>query len=407
MRISRLLAGLAVAAVSATLACPLVASAAPTGRIINGWDVSVARHDSMWPFLVSIGTTGASAVNSHYCGGALINARLVLTAAHCVDSWDEEGEYSVRSIPSSISVFAGTPSLRAQGSGQRRVVRDVIVHPKWNSAAFRNDLALLRLATPMQLTSTVGITKVVAASEDSWWGAGAGMAESAARGPWAAGWGNVKAWNSGESYPATLREVAFPVASDAACASEDTPGLGWLDGGIDTSQFFCAGRPDSDDQAANGTTGADTCQGDSGGPLMVGDGLGSWRLFGLVSNGDVCGGASYGAYTRVSSYRSWIASVAPGANGAGGIRPVRGLRVTKRTRTSVTVAWTAPIGGAASYAGYGDIGDGGALRWATSRQRSMRFTDLDPGSSYVAFVAARSSAGNESSWRRVVLRTRS
>jgi MYXO-CTERM domain-containing protein len=56
---------------------------------------------------------------------------------------------------------------------------------------------------------------------------------------------------------------------------------------------------DGNNEAFAGGGGEDTCQGDSGGPLFVqmpvgeGAGDGSWRVFGITSYGNACGGGGY------------------------------------------------------------------------------------------------------------------
>lgn len=65
---------------------PALASAAPTAQTQNSVVVDMSKRivggtpaaDGAYPFLVSLSNNG-----KHFCGGALLNANTVLTAAHC------------------------------------------------------------------------------------------------------------------------------------------------------------------------------------------------------------------------------------------------------------------------------------------------------------------------------------
>lgn len=101
-------------------------------RIVNG---SKADLNS-FPYLVSLGRAITNRYNnqSHYCGGALINSRWVLTAAHC------------------ISDFKPKKLLVAMGSNDRNRMRAIVeasstvVHPDYSGwPDYANDIALIKL----------------------------------------------------------------------------------------------------------------------------------------------------------------------------------------------------------------------------------------------------------------------
>ncbi|XP_012585912.1 PREDICTED: chymotrypsinogen B-like [Condylura cristata] len=106
-----------------------------TPRIINGVD---APPDS-WPWHVSLQSpTGIS-----YCGGSLISASWVVTAAHC-------------NITTSSFVIAGHYDRHASQDGVQILnIAQIFRHPKFRLGTIRSDVALVKLATPARIDETV------------------------------------------------------------------------------------------------------------------------------------------------------------------------------------------------------------------------------------------------------------
>lgn len=211
-----------------------------------------------FPFIVSLSQGG-----SHFCGGVLLNANTVITAAHC----------SVGQSASSVRVRAG--SLTWASGGTQVGVSAIKYHESYNSARIDNDVAVWHLATPIAASSTISYATLPAQGSDP--AAGTSLT--------VAGWGILT--ENGQSLPATLRKVTVPVISRTTCRSNyGTSAI--------TDNMFCAGVT---------TGGKDSCSGDSGGPIVDS----SKTLLGLVSWGNGCAEAAYpGVYTRVGQYVTWI-----------------------------------------------------------------------------------------------------
>lgn len=105
------------------------------GRIVGGQNAQPGEI----PYQASLRTEN----NQHFCGGTILNANWILTAAHCADV--------VRADSTRVVVGA---HHRVNG-GVPHVVSRVVTHPKWTKAILYNDIALLKLATPILFTASV------------------------------------------------------------------------------------------------------------------------------------------------------------------------------------------------------------------------------------------------------------
>ncbi|MCA9867615.1 MAG: trypsin-like serine protease [Anaerolineae bacterium] len=228
-----------------------------------------------WPWQVALVSKGIDPGNGQFCGGALIDERWVLTAAHCVDT----------ATTNSLDIVAGIHDLVTVDAGAVRVaLSQIIVHPGWNDSTKDNDIALLKLAQPIAERARSATALPIAYSKLPPASVGALVGVDAT----VTGWGNRS--SSGQDFPARLHEVVVPIISNVDCHNA----YGNL-----TDNMLCAGL-------AQG--GKDSCQGDSGGPLVVADGP-NWQQAGIVSFGIGCALPGYpGVYTRVSRYLDWIAS---------------------------------------------------------------------------------------------------
>ncbi|CAF4331042.1 unnamed protein product, partial [Adineta steineri] len=247
--------------------------------------------------------------NTYLCGGSIISASWVITAAHCVNS----------QTASSITIYAGSNS-RWTGT-QSRVVSKIIVHPSYNSDTYVDDIALLQLQTPLDMTdryvSQICLPSVNSSilSTTEWPAANTTVV--------AVGWGTL---SEGGSLPTTLQQVTLQTVSrqDSTCSPLIT----------DWHVQLCAG-------VSGG--GKDTCQGDSGGPLMMFNSNKQWVLVGLTSNGLGCAEAAYsGIYTRVATFVSWI-NTNTNSSGLSGIGSNSTIVITPTSLNNVTSSYQATI----------------------------------------------------------------
>jgi secreted trypsin-like serine protease len=249
-RSTAVVAAAAAAAATALLSAP-TAVAAPQ-PIVGGTTTTTTSY----PFVMQI--TDAS--QNQFCGGTLVSATKVITAAHCM----------VGETTSSVRVVGGRTYLNGT-NGTVSKVSKIWINPSYTDATNGNDVAVLTLSTSMPYTTA----SYVSSSDTSVYAAG-----TTAR---ILGWGTTSESGSSSNQ---LRTATVPIVSDSSCAS--SYGSDFI-----ASDMVCAGYTSG---------GVDTCQGDSGGPLLIGG-----VLAGITSWGEGCAEAGYpGVYSRLTKFSSLV-----------------------------------------------------------------------------------------------------
>jgi secreted trypsin-like serine protease len=248
-----------------------------------------------FPFQVALYDPRAgSPAAGFFCGGVIIDATHVVTAAHCVTGAAQT------EAAGDVEVLAGSTSLDPPDpSSVRDPVASSTFDSHYNPLSSDYDVALLTLVHPLWSSSTApslnGLNPIAPLPLDP-------SAASGAANPnripavtaLASGWGDVNpAPGHVASYPTSLRSVRMPLVSDSLCEEQYAA----IEQPI-TPRMICAG---------GGRSRVDTCYGDSGGPLVV-DGdtpaqpPSDYVLAGLVDFGNGCAQPGYaGVYTRISN----------------------------------------------------------------------------------------------------------
>lgn len=327
---------------------------AGTTRIINGSELAGTLNGSRWEFAVALLYADDSIdYEAQTCGGSRIGTQLILTAAHCVTEVGLQSLHSdppkVFSAPDSMQILEGTKVLSETTTtsppGAHLDIEAIYVHPDYDPVTLENDLAIIRTAVP----SALATIQVASSSEMTVLG-GDGSGNDAgidADGPWIGGWGDVCHSSGGsavtdcnpEDFPTVFHEAQVPIAADEDCAT-GAP-FGFLG-----ASMICGSVLDTDTDPA-ATNGVDTCYGDSGGPLIAADSGSAvpFRLIGITSWGAGCAESTYGVFTRLNTYRHWIASIDNDTGGPGGIMDAATFAAGTPTATSIPLTWTAPSSG--------------------------------------------------------------
>jgi secreted trypsin-like serine protease len=272
---------------------PARARRAPRGAmsVVGGAAAPISR----FPFQVALYDPELGRLTTgFFCGGVIVDATHVITAAHCLAGTG----HSPARLSREVAVLAGSTSLDQPDPGS---VRDpavaVSMDPRYNPATNDYDIGVVTLARPLWTGATapsIGGAGTIAplpidrAAAESY-GEPNGIPAVIAT---VSGWGDTSPAPGAASYPRTLRSVRVPLVSEGSCQEAYAS----IELTI-TPRMICAGssRPR-----------ADSCFGDSGGPLVVdrdspANPPGDYVLVGLVDFGDGCALPGFaGVYTRIA-----------------------------------------------------------------------------------------------------------
>ncbi|CAG4959232.1 unnamed protein product [Colias eurytheme] len=215
-----------------------------------------------------------------YVGGAvLIHPSYVLTVAHKVAKLE----------PSEIKCRAGeydTQTTKEQFSHQERNVKEITIHENYFRASLYNDIALLSLEKPFDLTPNIGIGclgKTLPGNDVTCF---------------AMGWGKEIDKNYADAI--ILKKVRLNLVDHSTCERQ-----------MQKERFGPLFKLHESFVCAGGKEGVDTCKGDGGSPLVCTEEIKGddtrYVVYGLVAYGLQCGHKDVpGVYANIPNLYNWI-----------------------------------------------------------------------------------------------------
>ncbi|MBN3300153.1 TMPS2 protease, partial [Amia calva] len=233
--------------------------AAPSTRIVGGTQATLGQ----WPWQVSLHVE-----SRHLCGGSIITPYWIVTAAHCVEKFSDPGLWTV---------YAGQLTQTEMSWRSGYSVSRIIAN-NYNRNTKNNDIALMKLITPLIFSRTVSPVCLP----------NVGLSIDPPRSCWISGWG---ATQQGGYSSDILMQAPVSLIDRVTCNAPR------VYSGQITNTMICAGYLQG---------GIDSCQGDSGGPLVTEESS-LWWLVGDTSWGDGCAMRNKpGVYGNMTVFLDWI-----------------------------------------------------------------------------------------------------
>lgn len=258
------------AALSLAAACTT-----PAGAVVGGGEAATATA----PYQVSVVVSGWHG-EYHACGGVLVGAKSVVTAAQCTDGHKID-DFKVKYGGLDRTHLAVTQN-----------VTQIIQHEDYNGA-LGHDVAVLTLAHDIQTTGQIRTTGLASTSPAP----GTELTVT--------GWGSAQPDSTG--LPTNLKVIREQVATPQACQAANAGPRFALGRSEDGRALGPAFPPVLDGNMLCGapvTEGESLCTGDGGGPAVA-DGA----LVGIASWNTGCGrNGTNDVYTSITALLPWLNS---------------------------------------------------------------------------------------------------
>uniref|UniRef100_A0A4Y0BJH9 Peptidase S1 domain-containing protein n=1 Tax=Anopheles funestus TaxID=62324 RepID=A0A4Y0BJH9_ANOFN len=244
--------------------------ATPPHRVVNGQEATPGQFPYQIALLSNFPT------GTGLCGGSVLTNNYILTAAHCVIS-------GATTLALGGTAIIGAHNRNVVEPTQQRIdftTAGIVAHPGYTPTNIRNDVAVVRLNSPITFTDRIQPARLPGRSDTRQFGGFTGTVS---------GFGRTS--DASQATSAVVMFTSNPVMTNADCIAS------WNSVLIEPQNICMSGEG-----------GRSACNGDSGGPLAVQDG-GSLQV-GIVSFGSAAGCAigMPSVYARVSFFLDFIES---------------------------------------------------------------------------------------------------